>query len=62
MNTVEYTQAFRQLGIKVQPLPNNYSPDIFGKMLMSSAQQEADVSYSSNTINKNNNGKESNKI
>ena len=49
MGEREYQKFFEQLGIKVEPLPENYNPDEYGKKLMSSYISTKGVSYSANT-------------
>lgn len=49
MNEIEYKDFFEQLGIKIEPLPKNYNPDMFGKKLMSDYPLAKGVLYSANT-------------
>lgn len=45
----KYYQAFRDLGIKVEPLPSNYNPEEYGRRLLSMSQSENGVSYAAST-------------
>lgn len=49
MDNDKYVQAFRALGILIQPLPTNYSPEEFGRRLLSMSQKERGVSYAAST-------------
>ena len=49
MDYEKYYQAFKSLNISVDPLPQNYTPEDFGRRLMSLSQTEQDVSYSAST-------------
>ena len=49
MTEEQYSQVFRNLGIKYNPLPENYTPDSYGQSLLSSFCEVGEVSYSSST-------------
>lgn len=49
MGRMNFTRIYEQLNIPVKPLPANYSPDEYGKMLLSSATYSHGVSYSTST-------------
>ncbi len=49
MDVMLYYQAFKALGIHVEPLPPNYTPEEFGRRLRSMAQSEHGVSYAAST-------------
>ena len=49
MENEKYYQAFRDLGIKVEPLPSNYTPEEYGRRLLSMSQSEYGVSYAAST-------------
>lgn len=49
MKENDFYQVFQDLGIQVEPLQENYSPDAFGKNLMASVHFGNGVSYSSYT-------------
>lgn len=49
MENDKYFEAFKLLGIPVEPLPDNYTPEEFGKMLLSMSQSEQGVSYAAST-------------
>lgn len=49
MENEKYYQAFRDLGIKVEPLPSNYNPEEYGRRLLSMSQPENGVSYAAST-------------
>lgn len=49
MDNDQYSQVFKALNIQVQPLPANYTPDEFGRMLIAGAQTEHGVSYAAST-------------
>lgn len=49
MENEKYYQAFRDLGIKVEPLPSNYNPEEYGRRLLSMSQSEYGVSYAAST-------------
>ena len=34
MSEKDYDKAFRELGIQTEPLPENYTPDLFAKSLI----------------------------
>ena len=44
-----YVQTFNALGIPVKPLPSNYSPEEFGRSLLSMSKYEHGVSYAVST-------------
>ena len=49
MENEKYYQAFRDLGIKVEPLPSNYNPEEYGRRLLSMSHSENGVSYAAST-------------
>lgn len=49
MDNDNFSQGFGVLGIPIQPLPANYTPDEFGHMLIAMAQTEQGVSYAAST-------------
>ena len=49
MQNDKYSTVFTTLGIPVQPLPSNYSPEEFGRRLISMSQTEHGVSYAAST-------------
>lgn len=49
MNSEKYTQVYKELGITIEPLPANYTPDEFGRRLHSMSQTEVGVSYAAST-------------
>ena len=49
MENGKYYQAFRDLGIKVEPLPSNYNPEEYGRRLLSMSPSENGVSYAAST-------------
>lgn len=49
MDNDKYSQIFKTLGIPIQPLPSNYSPEEFGRRLLSMSQTERGVSYAAST-------------
>lgn len=49
MENEKYYQTFRDLGIKVEPLPSNYNPEEYGRRLLSMSQPEYGVSYAAST-------------
>lgn len=49
MENEKYYQAFRDLGIKVEPLPSNYNSEEYGRRLLSMSQSEYGVSYAAST-------------
>ena len=49
MDNDKYLQGFIELGIKIEPLPSNYSPEEFGRRLMSQSHTEHGVSYAAST-------------
>ncbi len=44
-----YSQVFRSLGIPIQQLPANYSPEEYGRRLLSESRMERGVSYAAST-------------
>ena len=44
-----YSQIFESLNIPVQPLPSNYSPEEYGRKLLSMSKTEHGVSYAAST-------------
>lgn len=42
-------ETFERLGISVDPIPENYTPESFGKMLMNQSPLNFGVSYSAST-------------
>lgn len=49
MNNDKYTQAYKDLGIPIEPLPANYTPEEFGRRLHTMSQTEVGVSYAAST-------------
>ena len=49
MNRNQIDQMFETLGIRPEPLPYNYTPEEFGKQLLSSFPTPQDISYASST-------------
>lgn len=49
MDSDKYTQIYMELGIPINPLPANYTPDEFGHRLHSMSQTEIGVSYAAST-------------
>lgn len=49
MENNKYSQVFETLGIPIQPLPSNYSPEEYGRRLLSMSQTERGVSYAAST-------------
>lgn len=49
MKEETFVSLYRKLNIPVEPLPSNYSPDEYGKSLMSVALSPKGVSYASST-------------
>lgn len=49
MENERYYQIFRDLGVKVEPLPSNYSAEEYGRGLLSMSQPEYGVSYAAST-------------
>lgn len=45
----EYMQLFRMLEISIEPLPENYTPEEYGRKLLSESQTKLGVSYSAST-------------
>lgn len=51
MENDKYYQAFKALGIPVEPLPPNYNPEEYGRRLLAMSQPEYGVSYAASTDN-----------
>lgn len=49
MNNYDYYYAFKSIGVPIKPLPPNYSPEEFGRMLLSGTHFEKGVSYATST-------------
>ena len=49
MNDDKYIQVFRELGIPVEPLPSNYTPEDYGRRLLSMSKTDRSVSYAAST-------------
>lgn len=49
MDKVDYYKAFESLGISIKPLPANYTPEEFGRRLLSATKSEHGVSYAAST-------------
>ena len=49
MDYEQYCLVFCSLGIPVEPLPENYTPEEYGRQLLSMSQFECGVSYTSST-------------
>lgn len=49
MDNEKYTQVYKSLGIPIQKLPSNYTPEEFGRTLFSMMQKERGVSYAAST-------------
>jgi hypothetical protein len=49
MKENKFEFLFRQLGIKAQRLPGNYTPDSFAQKLMANIPRSSGVSYSTQT-------------
>ena len=49
MDNDKYSQTFSALGIPIQPLPSNYTPEEYGRKLLSMFQTERAVSYAAST-------------
>lgn len=49
MERKDYYDIFDILGIKVEPLSKNYTPEQYGKKLMAGCQSASGVSYSAGT-------------
>lgn len=45
----DYEILYRELGIKIPQLKENYSPELFGRELMSGMVYNTDVVYSAST-------------
>lgn len=50
MNERDYSSIYKDLGIEVKPLPANYDPEMYGKMLLKGFYNGKGVSYSAITI------------
>lgn len=44
-----YYDVFKALGIPIEPLPSNYTPEEFGRRLLSMSKTEHGVSYATST-------------
>ena len=55
MEEKDYTKLFESMGIKVVSLDDNYSPDEYGKRLLASSFNVADISYAATTTLTDNN-------
>jgi hypothetical protein len=49
MDERDYYQIFQDLGFEVNPLPEYYDPDSYGRKLMEESNITIEVSYSSST-------------
>ena len=49
METMDYAKIYETVGIKVVPLPENYSPERYGRALMASSFHARGVSYDAST-------------
>lgn len=49
MNNDKFVQGFIELGVPIEPLPTNYSPEEYGRRLMSQSHTEHGVSYAAST-------------
>lgn len=49
MKNYDYYNAFESIGVPLKPLPTNYSPEEFGRMLLSETHFEKGVSYATST-------------
>lgn len=49
MDNEKYYQIFMTLGIPVEPLPLNYTPEDYGRRLLSLSQFKHGVTYSAST-------------
>lgn len=49
MREQDYYKIFKELGIEIKPLPENYNPDSYGRTLVMNNKTTIDVSYSSST-------------
>ena len=49
MENGKYYQAFRDLGIKVEPLPSNYNPEEYGRRWLSMSQSARGWFYAAAT-------------
>lgn len=49
MSERDYYKVFQEFGLEVNPLPENYDPDIYGRSLLPVNLNSQDVSYSSST-------------
>lgn len=50
MDIKDIVEIYKKLGISIPPLPNNYTPEIYGRILMSGIVKGGNVSYSSFSI------------
>ena len=49
MENEKYYEAYKALGIVVEPLPSYYNPEEYGRRLLSLSQTEYGVSYAAST-------------
>lgn len=49
MENEKYYQAFKNLGINLEPLPSNYNPEEYGRWLRSLTNSEQGVFYAAST-------------
>ena len=49
MDNEKYELKFKDLGIEIKPLPDNYTPDSYAQSLLQNIPQKPDISYSANT-------------
>lgn len=49
MEENRFEVSYRQLGIKAQQLPENYTPDSFARKLMVNIPRSCEISYSAQT-------------
>jgi len=49
MKREDYMKIYHQLGINVQPLPEHYDPETYGRMLYMKNREQYCISYSSST-------------
>ena len=47
---IDFYNAYKVLGIEVEPIEKNYTPERYGKKLMASSRNCKQVSYSNETI------------
>lgn len=46
---MDYEKIYHELGFKVEPLPNNYDPDLYAKKLMRDVNYPKGVVYAVST-------------